>query len=76
MKDPREEIDDYQLVNLTLRRKNIAGHWDAALAVRNLFDEDAREPSPFDARAPLGAFIPFDYPLEGRSFWAELRFDF
>lgn len=74
--DPRDEIDDYNLFNLTVRRTNIARNWDVALAVRNLFDEDAREPSPYDATAPLGAFIPYDYPLEGRSFWAELRFHF
>jgi len=76
MGDPREEIDDYQLVNLTLRRTNIAEHWDAAVAVRNLFDEDAREPSPYDATAPLGAFIPYDYPLEGMAFWVEVRFHY
>ncbi len=74
--DPRKEIDDYNLVNLTIRRKNIIKHWDAALAVRNLLDEDAREPSPYDSTAPQGAFIPNDYPMEGISFWAELRFHF
>ena len=72
--DPREEIEDYNLVNLTLRRKNIEKHWDIAVGVRNLLDEDAREPSPYDAGAPQGAFIPNDYPLEGISFWAELRY--
>jgi iron complex outermembrane receptor protein len=74
--DSREEIDDYHLVNLTLRRTNIAQNWDVAVAVRNLFDEDAREPSPYDSKAPQGSFIPNDYPMEGISFWAELRFHF
>jgi outer membrane cobalamin receptor len=74
--DPREEIDNYSLVNLTLRRKNIAKHWDAALAIRNLFDEDGRIPSPYAPAAPEGAFVPGDYPMEGRSFWAEVRFHF
>lgn len=74
--DPRSDIDDYGLVNVTLRRKNIAKHWDVAMSVRNLFDEDAREPSPYDPAAPLGAQIPDDYPMEGRAFWAELRFHF
>jgi iron complex outermembrane receptor protein len=74
--DPRPQIDDYDLVNLTLRRKNIAKNWDAALSLRNLFDEDAREPSPFDPSAPGGAFIPGDYPLEGRAVWGEIRFHF
>jgi iron complex outermembrane receptor protein len=66
--DLREDIKDYDLVNLTLRRKNIAKHWDFAVAVRNLFDEDVREPAP--------AVVPGDYPMEHRSFWAELRYNF
>lgn len=74
--DLRPQIDDYDLVNLTLRRKNIAKNWDAALALRNIFDEDAREPSPYDPSAPGGAFIPGDYPLEGRAVWGEIRFHF
>lgn len=71
--DPREKIDDYGLVNLTLRRKNILGNLEAALAVRNLFDEDGRTPSPYNPNAPQGAYIPNDYPIEGISFWGELR---
>jgi iron complex outermembrane receptor protein len=55
-------------VNLTLRRKNIMKHWDFALAARNLFDEDAREPGPTS--------VPDDYPLERLSFWAEMRYNF
>lgn len=71
--DPRAEIDDYWLANLTLRKMNILEHLDLALAVRNLFDEDAREPSPYDPTAPLGAWIPNDYPLTSRGYWIELR---
>jgi iron complex outermembrane receptor protein len=66
--DSRPEIADYDIVNLTLRRKNIMKHCGVAVAVRNLFDEDAREPSQ--------PSIPHDYPLEQRSLWAELRYDF
>ncbi|MDH4231865.1 MAG: TonB-dependent receptor, partial [Nitrospirota bacterium] len=66
--DTRPDIADYDIVNLTLRRKNILNHWDFAPAVRNLFDEDAREPGPTS--------IPDDYPMEGRNFWAELRYTF
>jgi iron complex outermembrane receptor protein len=64
--DSRPEVADYDLVHLCLQRRNIAGHWDVKLKIRNFFDEDAREPSP--------AAIPDDYPLEGRSFWAELAY--
>ena len=43
---------------------------DAAFSVRNLLDEDAREPSD----SPAG--FPFDIPLAGRNFYGELRFRF
>jgi len=74
--DPRNDIDDYDLVNLTLRRKNIADHMDVAFSVRNLFNEDAREPSPYNSAAPAGAYIPNDYPMESRAIWAEVRVRF
>ena len=66
--DTRPDIADYDLVNLTLRCKNIVGQWNAALAVHNIFNKDVREPSQ--------AIIPNDYPMEGRSFWIELRYHF
>jgi iron complex outermembrane receptor protein len=66
--DARGDIADYDLVNVTLRRKNVVKNLDVALAVRNVFDADAREPGP--------AVVPADYPLEGRNFWAELRYAF
>lgn len=66
--DTRPAIKDNDLVNLTLRRKNIAKHWDAALALRNVFNEDVREPS-----QPT---ISNDYPMEGRSIWVEVSCHF
>jgi outer membrane receptor for ferrienterochelin and colicins len=66
--DTRADIDDYTLANLILRRKNIRKNWDLAVAVRNLLDEDAREPT--------GPAIPDDYPMAGRSWYAELRLHF
>lgn len=66
--DPRPDIKDYGITNLTLRRSNFAGHWEAVLAARNLFDENVREPG--------AASIPNDYPMEGQSLWAELRYTF
>ncbi|RJX17140.1 MAG: TonB-dependent receptor [Desulfobulbus sp.] len=68
--DIRPEVDDYQYVNLTLRREHLFGNWEAAMAVRNLFDEDVLEPSP----AP--GLIPGDYPMESRAFWLEVRCTF
>jgi iron complex outermembrane receptor protein len=66
--DPREKIKDNDLVNLTLRREHLFRDWEVALAVRNLLDEDVREPST--------AVIPNDYPMEERSFWLEVRCHF
>jgi iron complex outermembrane receptor protein len=72
--DPRDDVAAYQVVNLTLRRQNIAKHWEVAVAVRNLFDEGGREPSPYAALPDnSGAYIPGDYPIATRSVWAELR---
>ncbi|MFZ5775908.1 MAG: TonB-dependent receptor plug domain-containing protein [Thermodesulfobacteriota bacterium] len=74
--DPRGDIADYEVVNLLVRRKNIAGHWEAAMGVMNIFDEDGRIPSPYAAAAPGGAYIPYDYPIAGRALWGELRYKF
>jgi len=65
--DVRPEIDDYTLVDVTLRRSNLLKNLEVALSLRNLFDEDAREPS-----ASLET-IPEDYPLAGRSLWVSLN---
>lgn len=68
--DIREEIDDDQYVNLTLRREHIRKNWELAVAVRNLFDADIREPS------PTPGLIADDYPMDSRSFWMEVRCTF
>ncbi|MFC1512991.1 TonB-dependent receptor [Thermodesulfobacteriota bacterium] len=66
--DTRPEIKDYQLVNLIVRKKDVIKHWDLALAVKNVFDEDVREPAP--------ASIANDYPMEGRSIYGEVQVRF
>ncbi|MES9940086.1 MAG: TonB-dependent receptor [Candidatus Thiodiazotropha sp. 6PLUC2] len=63
--DPRDNVDDYSIVNLTLRRQQLFEHFDVSLAVRNLFDEDVREPST--------TAIPDDYPMKGREIWTEVQ---
>ncbi|MGH8604714.1 MAG: TonB-dependent receptor domain-containing protein, partial [Gammaproteobacteria bacterium] len=68
--DPRPPVEDYSIVNITLRSEDIVKQLDLAFSARNLFDEDAREPS--DSLTS----IPFDIPLPGRSFYGELRFQF
>jgi len=66
--DSRKEIDDYTLVNLLVRRKEIAKHWELAVSIKNLFDEDVREPS--------DGSIPDDYPMNKRSAFIELSYNF
>ncbi|HIJ90744.1 MAG: TonB-dependent receptor [Desulfobulbaceae bacterium] len=75
--DPRGDIADYEVVNLLVRRKNIAGHLEAAVGIMNLFDEVGRIPSPY-AVVPggAGASIPDDYPMAGRAVWGEISYRF
>jgi len=65
--DTRSRIDDYTLANLKLERRNVFDHLDLSLRVRNVFDEDAREPSPAES-VPEGSLMPDDFPLEERSY--------
>ncbi|WP_461518885.1 TonB-dependent receptor plug domain-containing protein [Porticoccus sp.] len=71
--DPRSDIDDYAIVDLTLRRKSIWENVDVALIVKNLFDKDAREPS---QNSDLGPLIYDDLPLAGQSVMAEIRYQY
>lgn len=71
--DARPSVADYTWVDLTLRRKHLAEHWEVAFSVRNLFDVNAREPSL--AGQPI-APIRNDLPLAGRSFFGEIRLNF
>ncbi len=69
--DTRDEIDDYTLVDVTLRYKRKGGRWEFAASARNVFDEEVREPS-----LPPGLRIPNDLPLAGRNYFAEVRYQF
>ncbi len=66
--DTRAEIEDYATVDITLSRKNIAGHWDISITTMNIFDEDAMEPS--------NPVLAEDIKLAGRSFWAAATYRF
>ncbi len=71
--DTRPAVTDYTWVDLTLRRKQLAEHWEVAFSVRNLLDANARDPSLFGRTS---ASIPNDLPLAGRSFFGEVRLNF
>lgn len=74
--DTRNNIKDYSLVNMTLRRKNLsfgsgtsgAGktNWEFAATIKNLFNENAYEPG--DGK------IQDDYLLNDRRIYAEIRY--
>lgn len=66
--DPRDPVDADSLVNLTIERRDIFKGLDALVSARNLFDTDYREPSSIS--------IPNDYPMQGLSLFAELRYKF
>ena len=64
--DTRPDIDDYCVIDSTLRYFGIKD-WEFALSVRNLFDEGAR--------SFTSSRIPNDLPLPERSFYLEARYD-
>jgi iron complex outermembrane receptor protein len=69
--DTRKDIQDYALVNMTLRRSRFSfgesgKNWEIAASIKNIFDENAYEPS--------NGTIPDDYPLNERRFYAEIRY--
>jgi iron complex outermembrane receptor protein len=66
--DSRPAISDYRTVDITLRNQNRAEDWEFTFKVLNLFNADAREPSP----AP--GLIPNDLPLAPREWRIELNY--
>lgn len=66
--DDREAIDNYNFANLTLRKKELFQNVDLAVAARNIFNQEIREPSQ--------SVIRGDYPMTGQAFWVELSFHF
>jgi iron complex outermembrane receptor protein len=66
--DSRAPVADYRLWDMNLRRANIVEGVDLMIAVRNVADADAREPSSGE--------IPEDYLLESRSVLLELSYRF
>ncbi len=64
--DPRDPMDDYTIANLNIEKQMLLERLDLGLRVRNLFDENASEPSPYQA-VTEGSLMPDDFPLEERS---------
>jgi outer membrane cobalamin receptor len=66
--DPREPVDDYNWVNLSIIGREILLKLSVQFSIKNLFDTDAREPGPVT--------IANDYPLEGRSAYLGISYQF
>jgi outer membrane receptor for ferrienterochelin and colicins len=73
--DTRAPIANYTIVDVALRYAPIGTPWNLALAVKNLFNQDAREPSPYNS-TQLTAPIPNDLPMEERSYLLEASYHF
>jgi iron complex outermembrane receptor protein len=69
--DTRGPLAGYTTIDLTLRTDKGPRAWNFAVSVRNLFDSDAREPSPFGA--PFIS-LPNDFPLPGRSVYVQAEY--
>jgi outer membrane receptor protein involved in Fe transport len=66
--DPRPPLKSYTLADMTLRRTQIKDNFEFAASIRNIFDSDAREPTPSPGS------IPNDLPLAGRNIYIELSY--
>lgn len=58
--DPREDVENYAVVNLNFMTKELGDHFTLNFTIFNLFDKEYFDPS------PLGG-VPFDYPRPGRN---------
>jgi len=67
LSDPRDKLDNYATLDMSLRMKGLFDNWNLGLTVRNLTDEAVVEPS-------NGSIA--DYPMEGRHFIGELSVAF
>lgn len=66
--DPRENVPDYSIFDLSLRKIDVVPGLDFSISAKNVMDKVAYEPSSGE--------IEKDYPLEGRSTWIELTYHF
>jgi iron complex outermembrane receptor protein len=67
--DTRPQIPDYTTVDLTLQREKIAQNWEVRAALKNLFNQNAREPT----FRSVGMYS--DLPLPGRSLYIQFQFN-
>lgn len=73
--DPRPPIDDYVTVDIALHYQRPKSSWNFGLNVRNLFDADVREPTQGPDTTGVIS-IPYDLPMEGVNFAAQVGYHF
>lgn len=73
--DPRDDLPGYETMDLTLKTDMGTRAWSFTMSVRNLFDKDVREPSPFDSVGGR-VLLPNDFPMPGRSVYAQASYRF
>jgi outer membrane receptor for ferrienterochelin and colicin len=71
--DQREPVPDSTTVDMTLRTKGLWRGLDLSVSLKNIFNDDVRDPSPF---AQPSASIPNDFPMPGRRLVGELSYRF
>jgi iron complex outermembrane receptor protein len=69
--DTRAALKGYNTLDLTLRTDRGAQAWNFSASARNLFNADAREPSPFGL--PFVS-VPNDFPLPGRAIYLQAEY--
>ena len=71
--DLRQSIDDYWLADITVRWTPTNQPFELSFIAKNIFDEDAREPS---LNNGFLVNLPNDLPLAGRTIFGEIRYMF
>ncbi|MDH3973436.1 MAG: TonB-dependent receptor [Deltaproteobacteria bacterium] len=80
--DPREKVNGYEVVDLTLIAKNFFKNLEIRGSVYNLFDEKYADPEKYTEQAQRDIetislnLLGSDFPREGRSFVLEARYKF
>lgn len=73
--DPRDDLAGYETMDVTLKTDLGTRAWSFTMSVRNLFDKDVREPSPFESVGGR-VLLPNDFPMPGRSVYAQASYKF
>lgn len=79
--DTRPAVPDYTTLDLSLRLRRASSPWTIALALRNLFDADVRQPSLYSPVPPSRpdlptSQIPDDLPMAGRTVQLQASYRF